>query len=49
MSRLRAAWTFLWVRKKLWLGPIVVMVIVVALLFAMAIGARIAPIIYAWF
>jgi Family of unknown function (DUF5989) len=49
ISRLRATWTFLWARKRLWLGPIVVMVIIVALLFTISIGVRIAPTIYSLF
>ena len=49
MSRFNATWTFLWARKKLWLAPIVVMLIVVVVLFAVSIGVRITPVIYSLF
>ena len=49
MTELRGPWGFLWARRKLWLGPLVVMLVVVVALFAVSIGVRIAPTIYGLF
>jgi hypothetical protein len=49
MTWLRGAWDFLWARRKLWLAPIVVMLVIVVALFVVSIGVRIAPTIYGLF
>ncbi len=42
-------WQFLRARKKLWLPPLVLMVLVALVLFAIDVGARVAPLIHAYF
>ena len=48
-SLLRELWTFMRVRKKWWLLPIVVMMLLVGLLIAFAQGSALAPFIYTIF
>jgi hypothetical protein len=40
-------WNFLWARRKYWKGPIIIMMVIVGILFAVAIVARIVPFISA--
>jgi hypothetical protein len=49
MSLPRELWTFLRVRKKFWLLPIVVMTLVFAALLLLAQSSAIAPFIYTLF
>ncbi|HUE22199.1 MAG TPA: DUF5989 family protein [Bryobacteraceae bacterium] len=49
MSFAREFWAFLRVRKKFWLLPIIVMVLVFGALLALAQSSAIAPFIYTLF
>jgi hypothetical protein len=52
MSRLgivRELWAFMRVRKKLWLLPILVILVAVTALLALAQGSALAPFIYTIF
>ncbi len=49
MSILAELWAFLRVRKKYWLAPIVVMLIVFGGLLILAQGTAVAPFIYTLF
>lgn len=49
MAVLKELWRFLRVRKKLWLLPIVVVMLVVGGLLIMAQGSVVAPFIYTLF
>ena len=49
MAFLRELWAFLRVRKKLWLFPIVFMLVVVGGLLILAQGSVVAPFIYTLF
>jgi hypothetical protein len=49
MSFAREFWAFLRVRKKFWLLPIIVMVLVFGALLALAQSSVIAPFIYTLF
>lgn len=42
-------WDFLRVRKKWWLGPIVVVLLILSLIIVMTQGSAIAPFIYTVF
>lgn len=46
---LKEFWTFLRVRKKLWLAPIVVVLVLLSLLIVLTQGSALAPFIYALF
>ena len=48
-SILRELWEFLKVRKKWWLGPVIVLLVVLSLLIVLAQGSALAPFIYAIF
>ena len=48
-SRLGLIWGFLKVRKKWWLAPIVVFLLLLSLLIVLTEGSAIAPFIYALF
>ncbi|MCC7383557.1 MAG: hypothetical protein IT384_17085 [Deltaproteobacteria bacterium] len=48
-SFLRELWTFLKVRKKFWLAPIILMMLVLGALLVLAQGSAIAPFIYTLF
>ncbi len=48
-SRLGLIWGFLRVRKKWWLAPIVVFLLLLSLLIVLTEGSAIAPFIYALF
>ena len=49
MSFLQELWTFLRARKKLWLLPIIVIMLVLGGLLVLAQGSVIAPFIYTLF
>ncbi|MBK6805274.1 MAG: hypothetical protein KA200_03760 [Burkholderiales bacterium] len=49
MSFLGELWTFLKVRKKLWLLPIILMMLVMGGLLMLAQGSAVAPFIYTLF
>jgi hypothetical protein len=49
MDILKELWTFLRVRKKLWLAPIVLVMLVLGGLLILAQGSVIAPFIYTLF
>ncbi len=42
-------WVFMKVRKKWWLGPIVVMLVLLGLLIVLTQGTAVAPFIYTLF
>jgi hypothetical protein len=42
-------WRFMRVRKKYWLGPIMMMLVLLALLIVFTQGSALAPFIYALF
>lgn len=46
---IKELWNFLRVRKKLWLAPIIIVMMIIAALLIMAQGSVIAPFIYALF
>ncbi len=49
LSILKELWTFMRVRKKWWLGPIILVLIVLGLVIVMAEGSALAPFIYTLF
>ena len=49
MSKLALIWDFLKVRKKWWLTPIVLFLILMSLLIVLTEGSAISPFIYALF
>lgn len=49
LSILRELWTFLRVRKKWWLVPIIIFLILLGALIVLAEGSALAPFIYALF
>ena len=49
LSILGELWAFMRVRKKWWLGPIVVVMLLLSILLVMAQGSAVAPFIYALF
>lgn len=49
MSFLRELWAFLRVRKKVWLLPIIVMMVLLGTLLIIAQGSVLAPLIYTLF
>lgn len=46
---LREFWTFLRVRKKFWLAPILLVLMLLSLLMVLTQGSALAPFIYALF
>ncbi len=48
-SNLRLLWDFMRVRKKWWLAPIMVFLLLLSLLLVLAQGSAVAPFIYALF
>lgn len=46
---LREFWNFLRVRKKFWLAPIVVVLVLLSLLIVLTQGSALAPFVYALF
>ena len=49
MSIFGELWTFMKVRKKWWLGPIVVTMLLLSVLIVLTEGSAVAPFIYALF
>ena len=49
LGMLRELWDFMRVRKKWWLGPIVLMLLLLSLLLVFTQGSAIAPFIYTLF
>lgn len=49
MSFLKELWAFMRVRKKYWLLPILIMMVILGLLIVMAQGSAVAPFIYTLF
>ena len=49
ISILRELWEFMKVRKKWWLGPIVLMLLLLGLLIVLTQGSALAPFIYTLF
>ena len=49
MEFLKELWTFLRVRKKLWLAPIVLVMLILGGLLILAQGSIVAPFIYTIF
>jgi hypothetical protein len=49
MSILRELWAFMRVRKKWWLGPILVTMLLLSALIVLTQGSAVAPFIYALF
>ena len=49
MSILRELWTFMKVRKKLWLAPVIFLMVALGALIVLAQGSAIAPFIYTLF
>lgn len=49
LSFVKEFWKFLKVRKKLWLGPLVVILVVLGGLLVLAQGSVVAPFIYTLF
>jgi Family of unknown function (DUF5989) len=49
MSMLKELWAFLRARKKYWLWPIFIMMILLGVLIVLAQGSAVAPFIYTLF
>jgi len=49
MEILKELWTFLLVRKKLWLAPIIMVLLIVGGLLIVAKGSVLAPFVYTLF
>jgi Family of unknown function (DUF5989) len=49
MSVLKELWEFMWVRKKYWLAPIMLLLLAFGGLIVLAQGSAIAPFIYTLF
>ena len=49
ISILREFWNFLRIRKKFWLAPIVIILLLLSLLIVLTQGSALAPFIYALF
>ena len=49
MSIFKEIWTFLRVRKKLWLAPIIIVMVLLGGLLVLAQGSVVAPFIYTLF
>ena len=49
MSLLEELWAFMKVRKKWWLGPIVLTILLLSVLIVLTEGSAVAPFIYALF
>jgi hypothetical protein len=49
MNFIKELWAFLRVRKKLWLAPIILVVVILGALLVAAQGSVIAPFIYTLF
>ena len=49
LSILAEFWTFLRIRKKIWLAPIIMVLLLLAVLIVVTEGSALAPFIYALF
>lgn len=49
LSILGEFWTFLRVRKKWWLAPIVILLLTLGLILVVTEGSALAPLIYSFF
>ena len=49
MEFLKELWTFLRIRKKLWLAPIIIVMLILGGLLILAQGSVVAPFIYTIF
>jgi hypothetical protein len=49
MSLLKELWVFMRARKKFWLAPILVMMVILGALIVVAKGSAVAPFIYTVF
>ena len=49
MSFLKELWSFMHSRKKYWLMPIVIMMVLLGALIVLAQGSAVAPFIYTFF
>ena len=49
MSIFRELWVFMRVRKKWWLGPIILTMLLLSVLIVLTEGSAVAPFIYALF
>lgn len=49
MEFLQELWTFLRIRKKLWLAPIIIVMLILGGLLILAKGSVVAPLIYTLF
>ncbi|MDG1820056.1 MAG: DUF5989 family protein [Porticoccaceae bacterium] len=49
MDFLKELWTFLRIRKKLWLAPIIIVMVILGGLLILAQGSVVAPFIYTVF
>ena len=49
LSILKEFWTFLRVRKKWWLAPIVILLLTLGLILVLTEGSALAPFIYSLF
>jgi len=49
LGAFRDLWSFMRVRKKWWLGPILVTMLLLSLLIVLTQGSAVAPFIYALF
>ena len=49
MEFLKELWTFLRVRKKLWLAPIIIIMVILGGLLILAQGSVVAPFVYTLF
>ena len=49
MSFIKELWTFLRVRKKLWLAPLIIVMVILGALLIAAQGSVIAPFVYTLF
>lgn len=49
LNILKEFWQFLKIRKKIWLAPIVVVLLLLSLLIVLTQGSALAPFIYALF
>ena len=49
MSILKELWAFMKVRKKFWLAPIIMLMLILGALIVLAQGSAVAPFIYTLF
>jgi NAD/NADP transhydrogenase beta subunit len=46
---LKDLWDFMRMRKKFWLAPIIIVLLLLGLLIVLAVGSAVAPVIYTIF